>query len=374
MNIVVLGATGSVGAQALAVARRRGHRVLGVSARRASPRLIEIVAEFAPEAVACAEPLDLPRGVALLPGPDALAELAAWPGVDVVVVAVSGFAGLAPILRAVGMGRRAAVATKEAIISGGALLTDAVAAGLVLPVDSEHAAAFQLLRGRDRAAVRRVVLTASGGALRDWPSERLAQAAPEDALRHPNWRMGDRITVDTATLLNKGVELIEARVLFGYDYDQLDIWIHPQSIVHALVEMRDGATYAALARPDMALPIEQALAHPGTAEGALAGLSVEEVAQLTFSRPDPERYPALKVCEAAGTIGGTMPTVLCAANELAVAAFLQGRIPFTAIIPLVAAVMDRHAPQSVPDLPALVQSDRWARETASELLRGGAFA
>lgn len=374
MNIVVLGATGSVGTQTLAVARRRGHRVLGVSARRATEELRAIAEEFRPEVVACDEPLGLPQDIRQLSGAGALSELAAWPRVDAVVVAVSGFAGLEPILRAVDLGRRAAVATKEAIIAGGRLLTRAVASGLVLPVDSEHAAVFQLLLGREREAVRRVILTASGGALRDWPLERLGAARPEDALRHPNWRMGDRITVDTATLLNKGVELIEARVLFGYDYDQLEIWVHPQSLVHALVEMRDGATYASLARPDMALPIEQALGHPAIPQGAVAGLRVEEVAELTFRRPDPERYPALKVCGDAGRIGGTMPAVLCAADEVAVAAFLGRRIPFTSIIPLVAEVMERHDRKPEPDLAALAAADRWAREKAQELIVGGAYA
>lgn len=374
MNLVVLGATGSVGTQALAVARRRGHRVVGVSALHQSALLNDIVAEFSPEVVACEEPIDLPWGTVRLFGPEALSELAAWPGVDTVLVAVSGIAGLPPILRAVEMGRRAAVATKEAIISGGALLTDAVRSGLLLPVDSEHAAVFSLLRGRDPGSVCRVILTASGGALRDWPLERLGAARPEDALRHPNWRMGDQITVDTATMLNKGVELIEAKVLFGYDYDQLDIWLHPQSLVHALVETVDGATYAAMARPDMALPIEQALAYPALPYGAVEGLRVEETGTITFSRPDPQRYPSLKVCRAAGTIGGTMPAVLCAANAVAVQAFLAGKMAYTAIIPLVAEVIERHDATASPDLAVLQESDRWARSVASDLVRGGAYA
>ncbi|MDA8344074.1 MAG: 1-deoxy-D-xylulose-5-phosphate reductoisomerase [Thermaerobacter sp.] len=369
MNLAVLGATGSVGSQTLSVARRRGHRVVALAARRASPEFWRLVEEFRPEAYTFDEGSGEAAFGRRIAGPNALTELALWPAVDTVVLAVTGFAGLAPMLAAVQAGRRVAAATKEAIIAGGDLLRGAVADGLLLPVDSEHAAAYQLLRGRPPETVRRLIITTSGGALRDWPIERLAEAAPEDALRHPNWNMGNLITIDSATLINKGIELIEAHVLFGLPFAQLDVWIHPTQIVHALCETVDGALYASLARPDMQLPIEQALAHPNVPEGALRPLEPEDMAELRFARPDPRRYPSLRLCRDAGTIGGTMPAVLTAADQVAVRAFLAGEIGFASIVPLVASVLERHEVVESPDLEALTAADRWARQTAEGLLR-----
>ena len=369
MNLVVLGATGSIGSQTLEIARRRGHRVLGLSALHGSDRFWQLVDEFRPEAYAFAEGVDRAGPGRRLKGPDALTEQALWPGADAVVVAVNGFDGLPPMLAAVSSGRRVAAATKEAIIAGGDLLRDAVARGLLLPVDSEHAAAFQLLRQRRPEDVRRLVITTSGGALRDWPIERLGLATPADALRHPNWSMGQLVTINSATLMNKGIELIEAHVLFGLPFPALDVWIHPTQIVHALLETVDGALYAALARPDMMLPIEQALEHPRLPKEALAPLEPEDLGQLTFRRPDASRYPSLRLCLEAGRIGGTMPAVLCAANEVAVFSFLSGRLAFTDIVPVVAEVLARHDPAAQPDIGALRLSDAWAREAAAQVLR-----
>ena len=369
MNLAVLGATGSIGSQTLEVARRRGHRILALASRRASPEFWRLVDEFRPEAYAFEQGDGEAAFGRRVTGESALTELALWPGVDTVVLAVTGFAGLPPLLAALRAGRRVAAATKEAIIAGGDLLRGAVANGLLLPVDSEHAAAFQLLRGRAEGAVRRLIITTSGGALRDWPLERLADARPEDALRHPNWSMGNLITIDSATLMNKGIELIEAHVLFGLPLERLDVWIHPTQIVHALCETVDGALYASLARPDMKLPIEQALSHPEVPVGALRPLEPEDMAELHFSRPDDQRYPSLRLCRAAGTIGGTMPAVLTAADQVAAGAFLAGDIPFPSIVPLVASVLDRHEVVESPDFEALAAADRWARRTAEDLLR-----
>lgn len=369
MNLVVLGATGSIGSQTLAIARRRGHRVLAVSARHASERLWQVVDEFRPEAYTFDAGDDRPGVGRRVAGPQALAELAVWPGADAVVVAVNGFDGLPPMLAALAMERRVAAATKESIIAGGDLLRDAVARGLLLPVDSEHQAAFQLLLQRRPEDVRRLIITTSGGALRDWPVERLPEARPADALRHPNWSMGQLVTISSATLMNKGVEVLEAHVLFGLALDAIDVWIHPTQMAHALLETQDGALYAALARPDMMLPIEQALMHPALPRDALRPLEPEDLAELRFARPDPARYPSLRLCREVGTIGGTMPAVLCAANEVAALAFLRGALPFTEIVPVVADVVAQHRPEAAPDLPALQASDRWARAAAEHVVR-----
>jgi 1-deoxy-D-xylulose-5-phosphate reductoisomerase len=369
MNLAVLGATGSVGSQTLAVARRRGHRVVALAARRATPDFWRLVEEFRPEAYAYEEGSGDAAFGRRLAGAGALTELALWPGVDTVVLAVNGFAGLPPMLAALREGRRVAAATKEAIIAGGALLRGAVESGLLLPVDSEHAAAFQLLRERPRETVRRLIITTSGGALRDWPIEELERATPDDALRHPNWNMGNLITIDSATLINKGIELIEAHVLFGLPFEQLDVWVHPTQIVHALCETVDGALYASLARPDMQLPIDQALAHPKLPVDALRPLEPEDMSELRFSRPDERRYPSLRLCREAGKIGGTMPAVLTAADQVAVRAFLAGDIRFTSIVPLIASVLEQHQPAMSPDFAALEAADRWARETTLGLLR-----
>lgn len=369
MNLVVLGATGSIGSQTLGIARRRGHRVLAVSARHGGDRLWQVVDEFRPEAYAFLEGGDRPGVGRRVTGEAALEELALWPGADAVVVAVNGFDGLRPMLAAIAAGRRVAAATKESIIAGGELLRGAVASGLLLPVDSEHAAAFQLLLRRPPADVSRLILTTSGGALRDWPLERLPLARPEDALRHPNWSMGQLVTINSATLMNKGIEVLEAHVLFGLPFAQLDVWIHPTQMVHALLETCDGALYASLARPDMMLPIEQALTHPALPAGALRPLEPEDLSALTFRRPDPLRYPSLRLCLEVGTIGGTMPAVLCAANEVAVSAFLSGELAFTDIVSVVADVLEGHAPVASPDIEALRVSDRWARAAAENVLR-----
>ncbi len=369
MNLVVLGATGSIGSQTLEIARRRGHRVLAVSARHGADGLWRILDEFRPEAYAFDLGEDRPSSGRRITGEGALTELALWPGADAVVVAVNGFSGLMPMLAALNAGRRVAAATKESIIAGGDHLQGAVESGLLLPVDSEHAAAFQLLLQRRPEEVRRLVITTSGGALRDWPLDNLAQARPEDALRHPNWNMGQLVTINSATLMNKGIEVLEAHVLFGLPLSQIDVWIHPTQIVHALLETADGALYAALARPNMMLPIEQALTHPDLPQGAVRPLEPEDLSELTFRRPDPRRYPSLRLCREVGTIGGTMPAVLCAANEVAVSWFLAGALPFTEIVPVVADVVQAHKPVANPDLEALQASDRWAREAAENALR-----
>ena len=377
-RLVILGATGSIGANALGVSVELAERieVAGLSCHRSWRELAGLAARWRPRAVAVAdedawrEARDsgaFPDGTAVLGGAAGVTDLASMDGVDVVLNGIVGAAGLQATLAALGAGKRVALANKESLVVGGELVRavageDMLAAGRVLPVDSEHNAIWQLLAGRGSDEVRRIVLTASGGPFRRTPADRLATVTAAEALAHPTWDMGPKITIDSATLANKGLEVIEAHHLFGLPYDRIDVAVHPQSIVHGLVEWRDGTLFAELGKPDMKLPIRSALAWPERAEGPSADLA--ELSGLTFEPPDLDRFPALSIARSAGEVGGTAPAVFNAANEVAVRLFLDGRIGFLDIAALCARVLDAHQPRAVDSLDTLMEADRWARAEA----------
>ncbi|MCR4398954.1 MAG: 1-deoxy-D-xylulose-5-phosphate reductoisomerase [Firmicutes bacterium] len=376
-GVVVLGSTGSVGRQALDVVRTHPDlfRLVGIAAGANARVLMEQAAEFRPEVVCLAEPGDLEGATAGLPGCTRLAtgdasilELAAHPSADIVVSAMAGFRGVAPTLAALKAGKRVAMACKEALVAAGAILlaTAAESGAEVIPVDSEHSAIFQCLQGA-RTTPARLILTASGGPFRTSPAEALDHVRPSDALRHPNWRMGAKVTVDSATLMNKGLEVIEAHVLFSVPYDRIEVVVHPQSIIHSMVEMADGSVLAQMAVPDMRLPIRYAMTYPERVSDSWPRLDFSQVRRLDFEPPDRSRFPALDLGYAAGKIGGTMPAVLSAADEVAVQMFLCGAIRFTAIPRVVADVMEMHSTVPDPDLETVMWADRWARETAARV-------
>jgi 1-deoxy-D-xylulose-5-phosphate reductoisomerase len=327
----------------------------------------EAVALRDPEAAARAAERLAGTGVAVLSGPEGVREAAAWPSVDVAVIAPSGIAGLVPVLAALGAGKDVALANKESLVAGGRLVTQAAAAhgARLLPVDSEHSAIFQCLAGRAAVGVRRLWLTASGGPFRTYPIRRLAQVTPAQALAHPTWRMGPRVTVDSATLLNKGFEVIEASWLFGLAPQAIQVVVHPQSVVHSFVEFVDGSVMAQCAVPDMRLPIQFALSYPERwdwPDGPT--LDLRTVGRLDFETPDARRFPCLDLARAAAEVGGTAPAVLNAADEVAVARFLSGELAFTDIPRLLADVLARHERAEDDRLDAILEADSWARRQA----------
>jgi 1-deoxy-D-xylulose-5-phosphate reductoisomerase len=377
-RIVLLGATGSVGENSLRViaAHRDKLELVGIAARSNHERLAQIarnfgvaqVAVFDDTAYAAAKASgNFPPGTKLHGGLGGLIALASLPAADVVLVAVVGTTGLEPALAAIAAGKDLALASKEILVLAGKFVMAAAKQHRVklLPVDSEHSAVAQCLEGHPAAGVRRIVLTASGGAFRDWPAERLAHVTPADATQHPNWSMGPKITVDSATLANKGLELIEAQWLFGLRAEQCTAVIHPQSIVHCLVEFTDGAMLAQLSPPSMTFPIQHALLHPARVPGVDAALDFTKLLGLEFRPVDEVRFPCFRLARQAMLAGGVAPAVFNAANEVAVAAFLAGRIPFLAI----PGIID-HTLQTVenfePDrLAAVLDADARARRHAT---------
>jgi len=372
-RVVVLGSTGSIGRATLDVVRTLGPeraQVVGLAARADAATMLAQVNEFQPRAVAMTDPgaaatVRAQRAGALqvISGPHALAEIAAMPDADLVVVGVVGIAGLVPTLTALRAGRDVALANKETLVAGGALVMDAVrrTGRRLRPLDSEHVAVAQCLRGESVEAVRRVLLTASGGAFLRRPLATLPDARPEEALVHPTWSMGRKITVDSATLMNKGLEVIEAHWLFGLDPARINVVIHPQSIVHALVEFADGSVKAQLAPPDMRLVIAYALTEPDRLPNSGPRVEWDGLA-LTFERPEDERFPCLAYAYEALVAGGTMPAVLNAANETAVQLFLDGRIRFSDIAASVRGVLDAHRVVPASSLEEILAADAWARE------------
>ena len=387
-RLAVLGATGSVGEQTLAVAAAFPERfeVTALAAGRRVEKLAEQVRRFRPGLVSVAD-AEVARELAGALGARApriawgevgLEEVATHPA-DLVVAALVGAVGLAPTLAAIRAGRDVALANKEVLVMAGALVLREVRARGVrlLPVDSEHSAIFQVLSGQRAEDLQRIVLTASGGPFRGWPAERIATASVEQALAHPNWTMGPKITIDSATLMNKGLEVIEARWLFDVGPERVDVVVHPQSVVHSLVEMRDGSWLAQLGVPDMRVPIAVALAHPERlpllAGGGIERLDLARAARLDFEAPDPARFPCLALAYAALASDEVAPAVLNASNEEAVAAFLAGRIPFPAIADANAAVLAAHrAGGALRDLRDVLDADGWARARAGEWLAGRA--
>lgn len=314
---------------------------------------------------------DAPAGTRLLWTEAGIIEIVTDPAVDLVVFAGSGRSGFRPLLAAIAAGKQIALANKEALVMAGALVTSAARrAGItVRPVDSEHSAIWQCLQGELPTAVRSLTLTASGGPFRAWSAERLATARADDALQHPTWQMGAKITIDSATLMNKGLEVIEAHWLFSLPYAQIDVMVHPQSIVHALVTFDDGAMKAQLGTPDMRTPIQYALSWPDRWASCHADtVDLPRLGRLDFETPDVDRFPCLHLARKAGEAGQTFPTVLCAADDVAVAAFLRNDIPFAAIAETVDAVLQCHMPCAEPDVEAIADADGWARHAAASFL------
>jgi 1-deoxy-D-xylulose-5-phosphate reductoisomerase len=382
-RITILGATGSVGASTIDLIKRHPERyaVTAVSARRNVAALAKIAREVGAALAVAADPAvygELKAALAgsnieAAAGEDALLEAAQRPA-DWVMAAISGAIGLKPTMAAVERGATVALANKECLVCAGSLFMRraALTGATVLPVDSEHNAIFQSLGAGARADVKRIILTASGGPFRTWSREAIAKATPEQALRHPNWSMGPRITVDSASMMNKGLELIEALHLFALKPDEIDVLVHPQSVVHGLVEFRDGSVVAQLGSPDMRIPIAHCLAWPVRIDSPAARLDLAQVRELTFEAPDPERFPALTLARRAMEMGGAAPTVLNAADEVAVGEFIAGRIGFPAIVALVEATLEAAAKRGLLADPAGIEAaiaiDHDARTLARDLL------
>ena len=379
-NVVLLGATGSIGQSACRVARDLPDRVriVGMSGFRNMPRLADEANRLRPEVLAVPDAeaeaelrtkLDY-APAQIFTGEEGLVSLASWPGSDTVLVAIVGTGGLRPTLAALEAGKDIALASKEVLVMAGEMVmaTARRHGRRILPVDSEHNAIFQCLEGRDTRHVRRLILTASGGPFRSWPGEHLRAVTRQEALRHPTWRMGEKITIDSATLFNKGLEMIEARWLFDVDISRIDVVIHPQSIVHSMVEFVDGSVLAQMSHSDMRFPIQYALTWPDRIAGTLPPLEWAKLGKLDFEEPRYDVFPALALARQAAERGGAAPAVLNAANEVAVAEFLAGRIAFPRIWEIVAAVLDSTG-GTAADLDALLEADREARERASVLAR-----
>ncbi|MFZ5693358.1 MAG: 1-deoxy-D-xylulose-5-phosphate reductoisomerase [Pseudomonadota bacterium] len=381
-TVSVLGATGSIGTSTfdLLVRQRDRYRVAAVAAQRNVGALAKTAIDLGARFAAVAEPdgyaalKDALSGTNIVAaaGAEAVIEAASQPA-DLIVASISGAAGLAPTMAAIERGTTVALANKECLVcAGGLFMRRAAERGVtILPVDSEHNALFQAMAAGERQDVRRLILTASGGPFRTWTAEAVRNAKPEQALRHPNWSMGAKVTIDSATLMNKGLELIEAHHLFQMPARDIDVYVHPQSIVHGIVEFRDGSFIAQLGAPDMRIPISHCLAWPERMDEPARRLRLEEMASLTFEAPDLVRFPALRLAREALETGGAAPTVLNAANEVAVAEFLAGRLGFAAIPSLVEATMDAAARRGITREPDSVDEaltiDRTAREIASTL-------
>jgi 1-deoxy-D-xylulose-5-phosphate reductoisomerase len=381
-SLTILGSTGSVGTQALDVVRRNPDRfkVVGLAALTNHELLVGQIREFLPPYVAIADSEAAEelremlgkniRGVDIIDGPDAAERLSRDVEADLVLNALVGSAGLPSTLAALQSGKTLALANKESLVIGGELVMDLIKAEpeRLVPVDSEHAALAQLLRGERKEDVKSVILTGSGGPFRGWTRNDLARASVKEALAHPVWQMGPKITVDSATLMNKGMEVIEAHYLFAIDYSQIHVILHPEGIVHALVEFRDGTMLSHLASPDMRLPIQLALAWPERLPTGIAPVPLADK-RLTFEPVDRVAFPAGDLAYRVGQLGLTFPAVMSAANEVAVIAFLEGKIPLTRIVEIVQGVVDEHeAPASVVSVVNLERADSWARRRAAEII------
>nr|WP_199314588.1 MULTISPECIES: 1-deoxy-D-xylulose-5-phosphate reductoisomerase [unclassified Desertifilum] len=385
--ISLLGSTGSIGTQTLDIVAQYPDRfrIVGLAAGRNVEMLAQQIRQFQPEIVAiCAEDklpelkeaiADLDSQPILVAGEAGVAEVAAYGDAESVVTGIVGCAGLLPTIAAIEAGKDIALANKETLIAGGPVVLPLVEKHGVklLPADSEHSAIFQCLQGVPAGGLRKIILTASGGAFRDWPVEKLSEVKVADALKHPNWSMGRKITIDSATLMNKGLEVIEAHFLFGMDYDDIEIVIHPQSIIHSLIELQDTSVLAQLGWPDMRLPILYALSWPDRIYTDWERLDLVKAGSLTFREPDHQKYPCMKLAYTAGRAGGSMPAVLNAANEQAVALFLEEKVQFLEIPQLIETVCDRHRAHNStsPSLEDITEADRWARQAviaASEQL------
>jgi 1-deoxy-D-xylulose-5-phosphate reductoisomerase len=380
-SVTILGSTGSIGTQALDVVRRNPERfkVVGLSAAGTNQELlVGQIREFLPPLVAIADEAaaqevrdrlgDTARRVELLVGPQAGEQLTADTEADTILNGLVGSKGLGPTLVALQSGKTVALANKESLVVGGDLVMDLIKGEpeRLLPVDSEHAALALALRGERREDLKRVVITGSGGPFRGWSATELSRASMKEALQHPVWSMGPKITIDSATLMNKGLEVIEAHHLFGLEYSQIHVLIHPEGVVHAIAEFRDGSMRAEMATADMRLPIQLALAWPERLPTGVAPLPLTET-PLTFEPVDHEAFPAVDLAYRVGGLGLTFPAVMNAANEVAVMAFLEGKIPLPRIVEIVQTIVDQHEPASVVSVVHIERADTWARRRAMEI-------
>ena len=381
-TIALLGSTGSIGMSTLDLVRQfpERFRIHGMVAGVNLKRLAAQVKEFSPRVVSIKHEKDVPRmrrllngrRVEVLWGDAGAADVASAADVDVVLAAIVGGAGLMPTFKALNAGKEIALANKEALVMAGELfVSSAEKKGVrLMPVDSEHSAIFQCLQGNRRDEVDKIILTASGGPFLRTPLKRLDNVTVAQALKHPNWKMGRKITIDSATMMNKGLEVVEARWEFQMAPENIEVVIHPQSVVHSMVRYQDGAVIAQLGVPDMRIPIAYALAYPHRLKGKWQALELTRHGELNFLPVDHKRYPALGLAYGALSVGGTMPTVLNAANEVAVEAFLEGRIGFREIHRVIDKTMQRHESGRPVDIGEILSVDRWARENASSLVKG----
>jgi 1-deoxy-D-xylulose-5-phosphate reductoisomerase len=377
-GVALLGSTGSIGQSALNVLERHAdeYRIVALAANRNVAELVQQVRRYAPSyAVLVDEDAAFANGpldTRIRTGRAALIEAATHPDADIVINAVVGAAGLEATLAALLAGKRLALANKESLVAGGPLVREALrlGGGELVPVDSEHSAILQCLCGAAERSVRRMILTASGGPFREWPLDRLRTVTPEQALRHPTWDMGAKITVDSATLANKALEVVEAHFLFDVSYDVIDVVVHPQSVIHSMVEFVDGSVLAQLGFPTMELPILYALTHPRrTADTGTRPFDPVAAGSLTFEPVDIQRFRAFELGIAAGRAGGTAPAVFNAANEVAVAGFLAGGVPFTGIADVIAQALDTHQVVPADSLDTVLAADYGAREVAAAAVR-----
>jgi 1-deoxy-D-xylulose-5-phosphate reductoisomerase len=377
-RICILGSTGSIGGSTLSVIDSLPGEwaVQSLAARGNWQSLAAQARRFHPATVAMSDPAAADRlrgeldgtGTQVLSGPAGVADLARDPAADIVVCAMVGVAGLPAALAAAESGKTIALANKEALVVGGELVTDAVrrSGGTLLPVDSEHSAVFQAVQAGRHDEVRRIILTASGGPFRTWPADRIAEATVEAALNHPTWQMGKKVTVDSASLMNKALEIVEARFLFGLEADRIEVLVHPESVVHSMVEFVDGSVIAQMGPTDMRNPIQYALTWPRRQAGPSGRLDLAKLGTLTFEPPDLGRFPALALGWRVARAGGDSGAVLNGANEAAVEAFLAGRIRFGQIVPLVQRALEEHTVTNRPSLERLQAADRWAREQVNQ--------
>jgi 1-deoxy-D-xylulose-5-phosphate reductoisomerase len=389
-NIVILGSTGSIGKSALDVVSKFPDRfkIIGLAAGRNISLLIKQIAEFRPEIVAVSDentyknlksqiPNPKSQNIELLFGTEGISRVAAMPNADTVISAIVGSAGLLPTIAAIKAGKTVALANKETLVMAGDLVMSLVKehGATLLPVDSEHSAIFQCIKGYEKCSIKKIILTASGGPFAGKTIEELEKVSPESALKHPNWSMGRKITIDSATLMNKGLEVIEAHYLFGLPPEKIDVLIHPQSIMHSVVEFIDGSYIAQLSKPDMKCPIAYALSYPERLHDVIEPIDWESLSGLTFQKPDHKTFPCLSLAYSALKTGGTLPAVLNASNEIAVAAFLDGIISFNSIPVIIKKVMDSHSNRAIgklqpaDDIDVILEADRWAREIARQEIK-----
>lgn len=377
--VTILGSTGSIGRSALEVISkcRDRFKVIGLTANSNIRLLEDQIKKFKPEIVAVADGANAIKlrkklDIEVLSGNAGIAEVASYSRSDFVLSAIVGFAGLLPTLSAVRAGKTVGLANKESLVVAGEIVMAYAAkyGSKIIPVDSEHSAIFQCIEGRGRDSIKRIVLTASGGPFFGSTRKELGKVTLEDALKHPNWDMGRKITIDSATLMNKGLEVIEAHHLFGFSSDKIDVLVHPQSIVHSMIEFKDRSYLAQLSVPDMKGPIAYALSYPERLEEPMPELDLSRIEKLTFRKPDTKCFPCLLYAYEASKEGGTMPAVLNAANEAAVDAFLQKRIGFNDIPVIIKEAMNSHRKEPVTEIDVVIEADRWAREKARAILMG----